>query len=1009
LAREYVKDVIIDDTFDTSTQELDMASVKVYRYSLKPNGDFDESPAEIDNSKYKVEQKADGFQLTFNGGITVPYAIKYTTKIKGISQRYYYNTAAVSSDGKLIAELKGQTEFYQYNDTFLVKEREDGSSTTVYPNQVLQWKLSVNDSLSDITNAVLTDVISAGQEYVNDSLKVYKDSSAEPMTTGYTPDISKSEDGKTQIKITFGNISSKYVVKYNTVVTNSSNGAKINNSAAFHGTETSVKTETNKEFTVKVYAGGTGSGDSGLGSITVKKTDADSGNTITSSEAQFKLYYKLNGTERVMEDGARTTKNGEYRFVNLSFGVTYYLEEVSAPTGYVIDKTVKEITLNSGKKDITYSFPDTKVKGNIQFIKLDEKGGYLPGAEFTLYQQSDTEFKNALGSATSDKDGKVIFEKVGYGDYAIRETKAPDKYSLNKTLLYAQVAENGKTVELSSVSNALIKGSIKITKEDSFTGTKLPGATFAVYQKATNVKVMEKSTDSGGIVTFELPYGEYYYKETAAPAGHILASQQKDFNITKEDDRQTFVVKNQPKVTLQITKVDKTQPDRKLQGAKFRVTGPDTNLVVETGPDGTAQVKGLGHGGYTVEEIAPPHGYQLSDNAKQDITVDDKSGEVIPIVFTNLKTRTIVIQKVDAADSNSKLAGAKFEVRTKKGDLIGEYHTDVQGIIEVQDLKFGDYVIKEVSPAPGYQLSSREPQGVSINAGSEEPYKVDFTNEKLRKLTIRKTDSNNPAKMLGGATFSVKGPDGYSAEVTTLENGTASLSGLNFGTYTITETKAPAGYSLNYIPAEVKIDNQKEEFTVEVKNSVYVPLPSSLPDPGGTTATPTPTPAITPTPTPAVIPTPTPSTKPTPTPTTEPVVEVTKEDTPKGGKVPVPDGSTTSPGKEPGNGKVTVDKDGGWNYTPDPGFTGKDDFTVVVTYPDGTTEEIPIHIKVNKVPMGNDPKDSDKNNSGEKGKSHHIPKTGEKIPMAVLPMVITAMVTGIITVAGRKKKSGNSK
>lgn len=1011
LAQEYNKDVVIEDTFDTTTQTLDVDTIKVYGYSLKANGDFDVSTTELLKSKYLVEETAGGFRLTFTGGITEPYLVQYTTKITGISQQYYYNTATVSSDNKTIAILTGQTELYQNSKTFLVKEREN-DTTNVYPNQMLHWKISINDSLSDITDAVLTDVISSGQEYVLNSLKVYKDNSTEPMETGYTPVITNQGDGTTKISIGFGNISSKFTVKYDTVVTNSANGAQINNSAAFSGAETEVKTNQNKVYTIKVYAGGTGTGDSNLGSITVKKTDADTGNPITSSQAQFKLYYKLNGTDRLVEEAATNMNNGAYTFVNLPLGVTYYLKETGAPTGYVIDNEEKGIPLDTTNKDVAYTFPNHKITGIIEFIKLDEKGSFLQGAEFSLYKKSDTGFNSPLASVTSDKNGKVRFENVEYGEYIIKETMAPNKYTLNKDLLPASITENGKTVTLSAVSNALAKGSIIITKEDSITGAKLSNATFAVYNKDTDAKVMEKSTDAGGTVTFELPFGEYYFKEVAAPGDYILANQQKDFSITIEGEQQIFIAKNQPKVTLEITKTDKAEPGKKLPGAKFRITGPDTDREVVTGADGTALLKGLGHGVYTVEEIAPPHGYQLSDNDKQEVTIDDKSGEIVSVEFTNLKTRTILIQKVDAADSSTKLAGAVFEVRTKKGVLVGEYTTDAQGVIEVSDLSFGAYLIKEISPAPGYQLSSGESQEVQINSDSPEPYRIDFTNEKLRKLIIRKVDSSNTAKVLAGATFSIKGPDGYAAEATTPADGTILLENLKFGTYTITEIKAPAGYYLNGVPVEVKIDNQKEEFIVDVKNSVYVPVPEGTPTPTPTgtpvptptaTPTPTPTPTVTPAPTHAVTPTPTPGTKVTPTPTPEPILEITPEDTPKGGKVPVPEDSTALPGKTPDNGKVTVDEDGNWEYIPDTGFTGKDDFTVIITHPDGTTEEIPIYIEVEKVPLGNGPKDSDKNTSP------HIPKTGEKIPMAVLPIAIAGMMTGIITLTLRKKREGSNK
>jgi len=42
----------------------------------------------------------------------------------------------------------------------------------------------------------------------------------------------------------------------------------------------------------------------------------------------------------------------------------------------------------------------------------------------------------------------------------------------------------------------------------------------------------------------------------------------------------------------------------------------------------------------------------------------------------------------------------------------------------------------------------------------------------------------------------------------------------------------------------------------------------------------------------------------------------------------VPEGQKPSIDKQPEHGKVTIDENGRWTYTPDPGYTGKDRFTV---------------------------------------------------------------------------------
>jgi hypothetical protein len=290
----------------------------------------------------------------------------------------------------------------------------------------------------------------------------------------------------------------------------------------------------------------------------------------------------------------------------------------------------------------------------------------------------------------------------------------------------------------------------------------------------------------------------------------------------------------------------------------------------------------------------------------------------------------------------------------------------------------------------GYQLTADTSTPIEIKVGSPLETTTTIQNEQLRTLVIRKSDASNPARLLANAKFLVTGPDGYSTTVTTGSDGTATISGLKFGNYTVKETQAPSGYNLNGTPASVLIDTSSLTFSVEIKNTLFVP-----------TATPTPTPTPTVTPTPIVKPTPagptpaqpTPSIAPTPSVPKPPVVVVTPEDTPLGGKVDVPEGSTPSIGDKPNNGSVDIDEDGNWTYVPDKGFTGKDEFTVVITHPDGSSEEIIIVVDVEEVPLG----------SGGGDEGVHIPKTGEGRSPFVNVAALIGLLSSSVILTGKFK------
>jgi hypothetical protein len=71
-----------------------------------------------------------------------------------------------------------------------------------------------------------------------------------------------------------------------------------------------------------------------------------------------------------------------------------------------------------------------------------------------------------------------------------------------------------------------------------------------------------------------------------------------------------------------------------------------------------------------------------------------------------------------------------------------------------------------------------------------------YTNQQqLGAIKIVKTSSKGGA--LNGAVFTITGPNSYSQQVTTAGSGTACVSGLPFGDYTVTETTPPTGYSID--------------------------------------------------------------------------------------------------------------------------------------------------------------------------------------------------------------------
>lgn len=125
------------------------------------------------------------------------------------------------------------------------------------------------------------------------------------------------------------------------------------------------------------------------------------------------------------------------------------------------------------------------------------------------------------------------------------------------------------------------------------------------------------------------------------------------------------------------------------------------------------------------------------------------------------------------------------------------------------NLHAGSYSVTEGADPTGFAFSSVScsGQGAAADASiSGEQVTADIhagdditctyvNNQQLGAIKISKTSSKGTA--LAGAVFGITGPGGYSNSVTTGADGTVCVDGLVFGSYSVTETAAPAGYDID--------------------------------------------------------------------------------------------------------------------------------------------------------------------------------------------------------------------
>ena len=283
--------------------------------------------------------------------------------------------------------------------------------------------------------------------------------------------------------------------------------------------------------------------------------------------------------------------------------VKYTVEE-QTPSGFVSAVT--------GSQKDGYTVTNTIIRGNIVVHKVsaDKDDAPLAGAKFEL-RSGDS----VIASAVTGKDGKATFKGVEFGSYTIVETAAPEGYVLNVKPLDVSVKENGKTVDAGTVSNKLIRGTVKIAKQDADSKKPLAGAKFEL--RSGDKVVDEATTDEDGVATFEkVAFGSYTVVETAAPEGYVLNDEAHEAVIATDGETvDAGVVLNQ-KIRGSIIALKKDAKSGKvLAGAQFEIRDTQGNVVrtVVSNDKGEVVANDVMYGEYILVETKAPQGYKLDD------------------------------------------------------------------------------------------------------------------------------------------------------------------------------------------------------------------------------------------------------------------------------------------------------------------------------------------------------------------------------------------------------------
>ena len=161
------------------------------------------------------------------------------------------------------------------------------------------------------------------------------------------------------------------------------------------------------------------------------------------------------------------------------------------------------------------------IRGNVQLTKVDANypDHHLSGAEFEVYQNGEL-----VGKMEELADGVYEMDNLPYGEYTVKETKAPEGFYLDEGTYAFSIKENGKTVIVENEAgkgfiNKAQVGNIRIekTSEDGV----LKGFTFRVEGSDITGNAFSKDfvTDENGQIHIEgLRIGNYVISEVGNKA-----------------------------------------------------------------------------------------------------------------------------------------------------------------------------------------------------------------------------------------------------------------------------------------------------------------------------------------------------------------------------------------------------------------------------------------------------------------------------------------------------------
>lgn len=498
--------------------------------------------------------------------------------------------------------------------------------------------------------------------------------------------------------------------------------------------------------------------------------------------AKFKL--KKSGEDAYIEGSERTSDDrGRFSWVGLSPG-TYEVWETEAPKGYkkptkfvsqfVVDKN-GNITISTGYKEILENNKTAKIK----IKKVDQEGNIIAGdtrdkqADFTLEGINVKGWQDPTES--TGQDGYAVFEDIPFGNFELKESKAPKGYTSTGKTWKLTVAKDGRIAWTNSFDDEAdkLKAINETSQKSTSTNleTKIVGIdkTKKVFRQYNLIKANKDDLKANKIKITSPDTSIKLNQDNTRIRLVAIDSKSSIDNITPVKDDADYQVEyngNSMDVSIKI-------PEEKHIDAVGSEPGGDqqkTYLVIVDMPYNADSKVGakVSYNNENVEKTVEEKSI-TEGNTNHDLSIfrnKDKNYyrprlvNDLDLIIENIKNPDIYFKKVDADKPDKALAGAEFEIRRKNDSGIfvalrkdgteflqidkeedkWKVKSNAQGQFEFKQIPNGEYQIVETKAPEGYALVEKIVFKFDVENGKI-IYK-DKKDNKISKIDLNIQDKN---------------------------------------------------------------------------------------------------------------------------------------------------------------------------------------------------------------------------------------------------------------------------